>query len=227
MSAGLTLIVFDCDGTITDSGSTATTAMAQAFEVHNLTPPSLEAMRHTIGLSPIQAFESLFDGEPPVGADVLVQSFRDSYLRLVNDGTHKDPLFEGAQEAIQSISNVPEILLGIATGNSQRGVARLLNGSGLEKVFQTIQTADDAPSKPHPAMLHQAMDAIGIEANRTMMVGDTTFDMEMAVLAGVYPVGVAWGYHTVEMLTRAGAKYIATDYRDLENHMRAVHSSFD
>lgn len=227
MSAGLTLIVFDCDGTITDSGGTATTAMGQAFEAHNLTPPSINAMRQTIGLSPIQAFESLFDGTPPVAADVLVQSFRDSYLRLVNDNAHRDPLFEGASDAITSISSVPEILLGIATGNSQRGVARLLNGSGLEKVFHTIQTADDAPSKPHPAMLHQAMEATGIEAVRTMMIGDTTFDMEMAVLAGVYPVGVAWGYHSVDMLTRAGAKYIATDYRDLENHMRALHSSFD
>jgi len=223
LSSELTLIIFDCDGTISDSQHMICTSMAMAFETHGLNAPSHEAVRSSVGLSPVQAVVHLLPSESDIDPVILVQSFRDSYNELIDLNGHTEVLYDGALGVIGALAQIPAVLLGIATGNSQRGVARLLTHFGVTHPFCTIQTADDAPSKPHPAMLSQAMAATGIEAHCTIMVGDTTYDMEMAVNAGVYPLGVAWGYHSVEMLEGAGAKYVATDYTDLSAHITEVH----
>lgn len=222
MSQNPTLIVFDCDGTISDSQHVICAAMAQAFEVNNLNPPSSEDIRSSIGLSVAQTMDHLLPEACDIDPMVIVNSFRQCYGVLVNNSDHTEILYEGAVETISALAQMPTVLLGIATGNSQRGVARVLRQFGEKHPFCTIQTADDAPSKPHPAMLQQAMAATGIDAACTIMVGDTSFDMEMAVNAGVYPLGVAWGYHRADRLESAGAKYIATDYADLDAHMRNV-----
>jgi phosphoglycolate phosphatase len=96
-------------------------------------------------------------------------------------------------------------VLGIATGKSRKGVDRLFEREGWAGHFITVQTSDDHPSKPHPAMLHAAMADAGATPDRTVMVGDTTFDMEMARAAGVGALGVAWGYHSIDELRDAGA----------------------
>jgi phosphoglycolate phosphatase len=103
------------------------------------------------------------------------------------------------------------VVLGIATGKSRRGVARLLERQGWGGRFFTIQTADDHPSKPHPSMILRAMAEAGAEPSATVMVGDTSYDMEMARSAGVGALGVTWGYHPVERLRLAGAhRLVAT-----------------
>ena len=96
-------------------------------------------------------------------------------------------------------------MLGIATGKSRRGIDRLFEREGWASRFLTVQTADDHPSKPHPAMIRAAMAETGVGPERTVMVGDTTFDVEMALAAGVGALGVAWGYHPPEELREAGA----------------------
>ena len=106
-------------------------------------------------------------------------------------------------------------ICGIATGKSQRGVRAGLARHDLEDFFVSVQTADDAPGKPHPAMLEQAMDEVGALASETIMIGDTTFDMEMAANAGVRAIGVAWGYHGVDALTGAGAVSIVERFIDI------------
>ena len=105
--------------------------------------------------------------------------------------------------------------LGIATGKSQRGVRILLEREGWAGLFATIQTADDAPSKPHPAMVRQAMAAVGAKPSDTVMVGDSTFDMAMARAAGATAIGVSWGYHRVEALRETGAEAIVSSYAEL------------
>ncbi len=106
--------------------------------------------------------------------------------------------------------------LGIATGNTRRGVARLLDSFGWQGVFDTIQTADDAPSKPHPGMILNAMAATGAAPDDTVMIGDSSFDMGMARAASVLPVGVSWGFQPVAALTEAGAGPIVHSYAELE-----------
>jgi phosphoglycolate phosphatase len=126
-----------------------------------------------------------------------------------------DILFPQAKETIAHLADLKEHLLGIATGKSRRGIDRLFDREGWHKSFATIQTADDHPSKPHPSMLLEAMRETGAAPASTVMVGDTSYDIEMARAAGACAIGVAWGYHTVAELTGAGAKVIVERFEDL------------
>lgn len=114
-----------------------------------------------------------------------------------------------------------DTVLGIATGKSKRGVARLLQREGWHADFRTIQTADDHPSKPHPSMLLQAMIETDVKPEATVMVGDTSFDMEMALSARVGAVDVGWGYHAADRLAAAGAHAIVREGADLLSAIEA------
>jgi phosphoglycolate phosphatase len=124
-------------------------------------------------------------------------------------------MFLGAASLLTRLAGREDLILGLATGKSRRGVLRFLELNGLDGVFATIQTADDAPSKPHPAMLLQAMEQTGVGPGATIMVGDTSHDMLMAAAAKVAGVGVAWGYHSAAELQRAGAKMIVRSFAAL------------
>jgi phosphoglycolate phosphatase len=107
-------------------------------------------------------------------------------------------------------------LLGIATGMSQRGLTHCLATHSLSALFITLQTADHHPSKPHPAMLEAALAEAGLGASEAVMIGDTSFDMQMARDAGVRAIGVEWGYHQPAELIAAGAEAVATDPVELK-----------
>jgi phosphoglycolate phosphatase len=109
-----------------------------------------------------------------------------------------------------------DVVLGIATGKSRRGVAAMLDKHDFMKAFATIQTSDTSPSKPHPGMVLQAMAETGIDAADTVMIGDTAFDMEMARAAGTAAIGVSWGYHAAADLHAAGAAAVIDDFAALD-----------
>ena len=117
---------------------------------------------------------------------------------------------------------MPEVLLGIATGKSRRGLDKLIEGHGLEGLFVTQQVADFHPSKPHPSMILQAMADTGVAPAQTVMIGDTGYDMEMAAAAGVPGIGVTWGYHGRERL--GAASLLAEDYDGLRAALGQVWS---
>jgi phosphoglycolate phosphatase len=119
-------------------------------------------------------------------------------------GEHESPLYDGAAETIAAL-HAAGYLLGVATGKSQRGLRAMLETFDLAGHFVTLQTADDAPSKPHPGMVERAMAEAGATPDETVVVGDTSFDMEMAINAGARAIGVGWGYHEADELYRAGA----------------------
>ena len=100
----------------------------------------------------------------------------------------------------------------MATGKSHRGVERFIEQNGLRGVFATLQTSDSAPSKPHPAMLLQAMNETGAAPESTVMIGDTSYDMIMASCANVRGIGVSWGYHSAADLKRSGAKAVVSSF---------------
>ncbi len=107
-----------------------------------------------------------------------------------------------------------DVLLGVATGKSRRGLDKLIEGHGLEGYFLTRQVADDHPSKPHPSMILAALSEMGMERGDAVMVGDTSYDMEMAQAAGVAGLGVSWGYHPESALCAARqviGGYVALD----------------
>ena len=124
-------------------------------------------------------------------------------------GADTEPLFDGVRAVLDALSADESTLLGVATGKSRAGLDRILAGHDLTGRFVTTMTADDAPSKPAPEMVLRAIEATGVSAVRTVMIGDSAFDMQMAHAAGARALGVAWGYQPVATLTEAGAESVA------------------
>ncbi|MCT8974481.1 HAD-IA family hydrolase [Microbaculum marinisediminis] len=207
------LILFDCDGTLVDSQNIIVSTMHAAFAMHGIAAPSRDAVLAIVGLSLEQAIATLLGDQADRAAEVAV-SYREQFQSRRQDGV-LEPLYPGAREVVTALASRDDTLLGIVTGKSRRGVDAVLGGHGLLDCFVTIQTADDAPSKPHPAMVLQALSATGADAAHTVVIGDTTYDMMMARSAGTGAVGVSWGYHAPQTLPEAGAEIVLTRFDDL------------
>jgi phosphoglycolate phosphatase len=140
---------------------------------------------------------------------VIGAAFGRHYWKYRASGVHAEPLFPGVLDLLDRLADEPDMLLGIVTGNSRRGLDAILAHHELSDRFVTFQTACRHPSKPHPAMVLQALAETGADAASTVVIGDTAFDILMAKAAGALPVGVAWGNHPVERLLEAGAAHVA------------------
>jgi phosphoglycolate phosphatase len=208
------LILFDVDGTLVDSQTIIVAAQRAAFERMGLKAPSRERSLSIVGLSLVEAFTALAGPRAPIGE--LVAAYKEAFSALRSDPAHEELLFPGAAECLDRLAACADVRLGIATGKTRRGVSHLIERFGWETIFSTIQTADDAPSKPHPAMIRQAMAAVGARPQDTAMVGDSGFDVTMARAAEVLPIGVTWGFQPVAALREAGAQVIVNSYPDLD-----------
>lgn len=211
------LIVFDCDGTLVDSQHIIVAAMNMAFERHGLPKMQANEVLSIVGLSLPLAVSRLLPDVADDKVEAVSDSYRDAFGQLRRDPAHHEPLYPGMLDVIYALSAQDDVLLGIATGKSVRGVMALFERMALESHFFTVQTADTHPSKPHPSMIATAMAEAGVGPEDTAMIGDTTFDMEMAKRANVHAIGVAWGYHPVEDLHRAGASFVAADAGQLHH----------
>ena len=203
------LVIFDCDGTLVDSQHAICAAMEHAFGSLDLRAPSRREILGVVGLSLPQLFTVLAGDQPLSVQAELIRLYRADFPGKGQGALAHDPLYAGVGEAVQTLARRDDVVLGIATGKSRRGVARILEREGWHGHFLTIQTADDHPSKPHPSMILRAMAEAGAGAASTLMVGDTTYDIEMACNAKVGAVGVGWGYHDPERLVLAGAHAVA------------------
>lgn len=212
MSGPLRLVIFDVDGTLVDSQGDIVAAMAAAFAAVGAPAPSRSEVLSIVGLSLDVAMTVLAPTRSAGDHLEMVQAYKDAYMRLRAEVgvAQSSPLYPGALETLRRLHAQPEVLLGIATGKSKRGLEKLIDGHGLEGLFVTRQVADFHPSKPHPAMIHQAMADAGVGPDETVMIGDTSFDMEMAAAAGVTGIGVTWGYHPREKL--AAAAHLVESY---------------
>jgi phosphoglycolate phosphatase len=215
MASNYTLIVFDCDGTLADSQYVITEAMRFAFQSAGLAAPERCAILRTIGLSLPEAIADLAPDHCPEDRHEIVGAFRDHCTAIRQRSCMQEQMFLGAASLLSGLAAREDVILGLATGKSRRGVMRFIEQNALHGVFSTIQTADEAPSKPHPGMLFQAMEETGASPESTVMIGDTTHDMLMAASANVAGIGVSWGYHTPADLTRAGAKIIVRTFAAL------------
>ena len=202
------LVILDCDGTLVDSQNGICAAMDHAFGTLGLVAPTRAATLAIVGLSLPEAFAVLAPEHDDDLRAALAQAYRNAFLEMKRDPLLHDPLFPGIAAAIETFARRDDIVLGIATGKARRGIDRLFERERWTPHFVTVQTADHHPSKPHPAMVHAAMAETGVEPERTVMVGDTTFDVHMARAAGVGALGVAWGYHPPHELRAAGAHAI-------------------
>mgnify|MGYP000353584117 CR=1 FL=1 len=208
------LVVFDCDGTLVDSQHSIVEAMTFAFDSHGLPLPDPESVRRVVGLALPEAVARLMPEEAMARLDSVSKAYKDAFFDIRQRPGHEEPLYPGTREVLHALGESGAIL-GVATGKSRRGLQRVLEVHGLRDSFITLKTADDGPGKPNPRILLDAMAETGATPETTVMIGDTTYDIEMAVQARALSIGVAWGYHPTEELTAAGALRIATQYGEL------------
>jgi phosphoglycolate phosphatase len=199
------LAIFDCDGTLVDSGATIRSALEQAFDAHGLECPPADVTRKVIGLSLMEAMAVLAPEGDHAG---LTQTYKNAFFAMRAAGRVEEPLFDGIVELLDALE-AGGWLLGVATGKSDRGLNHCLESHGLEGRFVTRQTADRNPSKPHPAMALAAVAEAKAEPHQTIFVGDTGWDMGCARNAGVGAIGAGWGYHEVAELKAEGAHAVA------------------
>ena len=208
------LVVFDCDGTLVDSQALIVDCMRSAFAADGLAPPEPEAIRRIVGLSLLEAVRRLLGDADLHRAVEMAERYREMFMQRRLAGQAIEPLFPGARDILDALRE-REMPMGVATGKAMRGLRHVLASHGLEPYFVTLQTADLHPSKPHPAMLEAAMRATGAGPEETLLVGDTSYDIEMALAAGAVPVGVDWGNHPAEELRAAGARHVLHRFDEL------------
>jgi phosphoglycolate phosphatase len=202
------------DGTIVDSQANIVRAVTEVAKILGLPNPPADQVPKVIGLSLAEALAMLFPGVDTATHKNLDHEYREAFVRLRKSPEYREPLFDGTHEILNALESAG-FLLGIATGKAMRGVNHVLNLHGLTGRFVTIQTPENAPGKPHPGMVLQAMAETGVEPQNCVMVGDTTYDIHMGLAAKVQTVGVSWGNHPVAELKAAGAHRLIDRLGDL------------
>ena len=216
------LAIFDVDGTLVDSRAIIAASITSAFRAEGFPVPERARMLGIVGLSLVEGMKVLLPEEEHAVHERLGAAYKQAFWEHRSRGEHTESLFDGALDLLTRLRNRDDVLLGIATGKSRRGVAHLIEAHGFEGWFTTVQTADDHPSKPHPSMIVTALAETGLAPEAAIMIGDTSFDIAMGRAAGVWAAGVAWGNHPTDELTKAGAHTISNDFNELERHLDSL-----
>ncbi|RPE63305.1 phosphoglycolate phosphatase [Pacificibacter maritimus] len=216
------LVIFDVDGTLVDSQAHIVASMTAAFDSVALPQPERQAVLSIIGLSLPYAMKELAPMADDQTVAQMVEVYKSDFSanRLRSDAM--PPLYDGAEAAIAALASRGDMMLAIATGKSRRGLDALLESWPFADVFATTHCADDHPSKPHPSMVQACLTDCDAQAADAVVVGDTTYDMEMAKAARCASIGVSWGYHGVRALTTTGAAAIVTDFSQLETTLDTI-----
>ena len=213
------LVVFDCDGTLVDGQAAICQTMEAAFASTGLVAPERNMVRRMVGLSLPYALRELAPDASDEQRHAVVEAYKTGFRDLRLSGALREPLYDGIAGLIDELSG-EGWQLAVATGKSDRGLHACLDTHGIRHRFVSLQTADRHPSKPHPAMLEAALFEAAVQPGDAVMIGDTSFDMEMAVAAGVRAIGVAWGYHEAHELREAGAVAVAETAEELGDLIR-------
>jgi phosphoglycolate phosphatase len=201
------LVLFDCDGTLVDSAGLIHETMRRTFVHFGKPEPSFEDTKAIIGLT-LDIAIARMQGKQHVDDEAIeMMAYYKSLFSVVRaDLDYREPLFDGIRDLMDTLEARDEILLGAVTGKSRRGLDSVKQTHGFN--FIASRTADDCPSKPHPAMVTECCDETGMRPADTLVIGDAIYDMQMAKAAGATAIGVSWGYASVEELKRAGADAI-------------------
>ncbi|MEM8624838.1 MAG: HAD-IA family hydrolase [Pseudomonadota bacterium] len=214
----LKLVIFDVDGTLVDSQAAILSAMAGAHAATGLTMPDRETVLGIVGLSLPIAMARLHPGLAENSVAELTAAYKAAYLKLRESGGGEAalPFFPGALDALARLDQAGW-LMAVATGKARRGLQHMLETQGMETLFVATQTADDAPSKPHPGMVENILRSTGVDPAAAVIVGDTSFDIEMGRNAGIEAIGVSWGYHRVRALQAAGARSVIDRFEEIDH----------
>jgi len=217
------LILFDCDGTLMDSHHHIIAVMQRAFTEHGLREPSAAAIAPVVGLSLAKAVQQLLAGKSMGASSDLCDEIAQTYRHLYRTLPAQYGLFDGVIETLTTLRN-RGYWLGVVTGKSQAGLLHVLDKFDLATHFLVLRTADQCPSKPHPAMVEECMAEMGVAAAQTSVVGDALLDMQMAQACGVRALGVSFGVTDSTSLRAAGAKAVLDDFVDLLEHFPHLQS---
>ncbi len=190
------LLIFDWDGTLMDSERKIINCFHSAVKEVGLDPVSDNQVRDIIGLGLEEAMDELFPEHDKPTRDNVSDAYRNYFLHI--DKTEMR-MFPGVIEGIKKLHKANHVLA-VATGKARRGLNRVLNGHELEDVFSVTRCADEAISKPHPLMLEQIVQQTGIDTSRALMIGDSTYDLQMAENAGMDSLAVSYGVQTCDRL---------------------------
>ncbi|KAJ54797.1 HAD family hydrolase [Actibacterium mucosum KCTC 23349] len=213
----LRLVVWDVDGTLVDSQAHILMAFGRAFDALGLPMPDRAAVLSIVGLSLPQAVAKLAGDQDAVTQEKLISLYKDGFQAIRAEG-ETSQLYPGALDTLQALHGHDEVLMGVATGKSKRGLDHLLDTLDLRRFFVTTQVADFHPSKPHPAMLQAALADAGVAPQDAVMIGDTSYDIDMGRTAGVPTIGVHWGFHPAVSLTQADHQ--ATEFAQIPAILR-------
>lgn len=205
------ILVFDWDGTLVDSERHIVSCIAESAKVCDLPELSYDRMKSIIGLGMKEALHDLYPEITSAQIDLLRQHYSKRFHQ--NEGAELS-LFPGVLDALESLRGAG-YRLAVATGKSRRGLDMAKEQSGLGEYFEVERCADETQSKPHPQMLHELAEHFGVCESSMLMVGDTSFDLEMAARAGSASVGVSYGVHQVEELLKHNPKRIVDDIQEL------------
>lgn len=209
------LVIFDFDGTLVDSRSLILESHRIVFAEFRLPVPAPAHSLALVGKSLNVILAELAGPAAPIFE--MVRAYDLLLPQLRADPAFAERPFDGVGDLLHELSCTTDTVLGLATGHRSDTVAPALQALRWNEFFRTIQAADMAPSKPHPAMLLQALAATGVEAKDAIFIGDTTFDMQMAQAAGLLSIGVSWGYHQPERLLEAGADCVVQTVAELRS----------
>lgn len=214
--------VFDCDGTLVDSQFVIAQTMNLMFADFGIPTMEREAIRRIIGLHLPEAIEVLV-GEAPQGAsfDDMAEAYKAHFFEIRQSGDFHEPIFDHVTDVLRQLSDAG-VTIGMATGKSRRGAEYVLEKHGLRHLFASIKTSDDGPGKPHPQILVDAMTEMKAEPSRTVVIGDTSFDIELAKNAGAGAIGVKWGYHGADELEAAGADRLIGSFLEVPDALAEV-----
>ena len=205
------LIAFDWDGTLFDSTAIIVRCIQAAVRDVGGTVPSDQAASYVIGMGLMQALAHAAPDVPPERYAQLGERYRYHYVRQQNQIS----LFQGVLPMLQRLRERGHWLV-VATGKSRRGLDEALHSVELQGRFHGSRTADETAGKPDPRMLHELMAEFGVEPGRTLMIGDTTHDLQMAINAGCASLGVSYGAHEPEGLHRLQPRTVAHSVDELQ-----------
>lgn len=196
MTKEYTLLIFDWDGTLMDSAERIVRCFQAAASDCGLGALTDATIRRTIGLGVVEALARILPDTDDAGRRAVAARYREHFLHLNDTPT---PLFPGVAQGLEGLRE-RGYRIAVATGKSRIGLNAALEASGTGAIFCATRCADETRSKPHPRMLHEILEETGVGAREALMVGDTSYDIEMAANAGMDSIAVGYGVHDMAEL---------------------------
>ena len=214
------LALFDCDGTLVDSGRLIHEVMSRTFAHHGFDRPHYDTTKSIIGISLDSAIARIM-GQDHVDDRVLemTRHYKEIFVPTRSEPEFREPMFEGIAEMMAVLKARDDVVIGAVTGKDRRGLDLIIDSHDFHETFTVSRTASDCPSKPDPAMVLECCAETGIDPADTIVIGDAIYDMLMAKSAGAKAVGVSWGYGGIGDLQASGADVIVNLPHEILAHI--------